>query len=281
MGTAALSHMTCATRRSMVDLHCHLLPGIDDGPETLEDALGMARAAYEAGIHYAIVTPHLHLGRYENGLESIRAATAAFTWKLQQAQIPLEIAYGAEVRISPELASLVECGQVPFIGELDRRQVVLVEFPHGHIPVGSDKMAEWLLMRDIIPMIAHPERNKDVMRKLDKIVPFVELGCLLQVTAGSITGRFGPRALVCANELLERGWVHVIASDAHNLSTRRPDLESGRAAAERIVGEAESWALVRDKPLAISQHRFSRTALAGHFRSAQPAAYPASGQPRL
>ena len=246
----------------MVDLHCHLLPGIDDGPETLEEALGMARAAYEAGIHRAIVTPHLHLGRYENGLESIRAATAAFAAELQEAEIPLEIGYGAEVRISPELTSLVECGQVPFLGELDRRKVMLLEFPHGHVPVGSDKFAQWLLTRNIIPMIAHPERNKDVMRKLDKIVPFVELGCLLQVTAGSIAGRFGPRALERANELLERGWVHVIASDAHNLTTRRPDLEAGRAAAERIVGEAEAWSLVRDKPLAITQSRFLRTAVA-------------------
>jgi protein-tyrosine phosphatase len=240
----------------MIDLHCHLLPGIDDGPDTMEEAVAMARAAHEAGIHKAVVTPHLHLGRYDNNLQSIRAAAEAFATELRRADIPLEIGYGAEVRISPELTNLIECDQVPFLGELDARRVMLLELPHGHIPVGSDKMVEWLLMRNIVPMIAHPERNKDIMRRLDKILPFVELGCLLQVTAGSIVGQFGPRALQRANELLERGWVHVIASDAHNLCARCPDLEAGRAAAERIVGEAPSWALVHDTPLEISRGRF-------------------------
>ena len=118
-------------------------------------------------------------------------------------------------------------------------------------------MIEWLLLHNVRPMIAHPERNKDVIRKFDKILPFVEMGCLLQVTAGSVAGRFGPAVLQRANQLLERGFVQVLASDAHNLQVRRPELEPGRAAAERIVGAAASWALVRDIPLAISAKRFS------------------------
>jgi protein-tyrosine phosphatase len=97
-------------------------------------------------------------------------------------------------------------------------------------------------------MIAHPERNKDILRSLDKINPFIELGCLLQVTAGAVAGGFGEQARQRAAELLGRGWVTVLASDAHNLDARPPELEPGRAAAALIVGDDESWRLVRERP---------------------------------
>jgi protein-tyrosine phosphatase len=245
----------------MIDLHCHLLPAIDDGPATMDEALAMARAAHDAGIQKAIVTPHLHLGRYENNLGSIRVAAHAFSAELKRRGIPLDISYAAEVRICPELAELVENGTAPFVGELDGKKILLLEFPHSQIPTGSDQMVAWLLMHDVRPMIAHPERNKDVIRKFDKILPFVEMGCLLQVTAGSLAGRFGPLALQCAQELLERGFVQVLASDAHNLDVRRPELEMGRIAAERIIGVTASWALVCDTPRTISRSRFSEVDL--------------------
>jgi protein-tyrosine phosphatase len=248
----------------MIDLHCHLLPGIDDGPDSIEEAVAMARAACKAGIRQAVVTPHIHLGRYENDLHSIQAASLAFSAELERLNIPLQVSYAAEIRICPELTDLVESGLVPFLGDLEGKKIMLLEFPHSHIPVGSEKMVAWLLTHGVRPMIAHPERNKDVIRKLDKVVPFVEMGCLLQVTAGSLDGRFGPAALQRAQELLQRGWVHVLASDAHNLHVRKPELEPGRAAAERIIGSAASWALVRDTPLAISNGRFPDAESAGH-----------------
>jgi protein-tyrosine phosphatase len=240
----------------MIDLHCHLLPGIDDGPESLEDALAMARSAHASGIRAAVLTPHLHLGRYENTLASIRTAASAFANELEQAGIPLRIGYAAEVRICAELTQLVDSGEIPFLGEHEGRRVMLLEFPHSHIPPGSDRMVSWLLDHGIQPMIAHPERNKDVMRRPDKLAPFREMGCLMQLTAGSLAGRFGAAALQRARELLEQGWVHVLASDAHNLHARRPELETGRLAAEQIVGAAMSWRLVRDNPLAIAGARF-------------------------
>jgi protein-tyrosine phosphatase len=247
-----------AARNDMVDLHCHLLPSIDDGPKSMAEALEMARCAWAGGIRKAVLTPHLHIGRYENDLASIAAATRVFAAELQRQDIALEIAFAAEIRICPELTALVATEIAPFVGELGGMKIVLLEFPHSHIPVGSDKMVDWLLAHNVRPMIAHPERNKDVMRKIDKIRPFVEMGCLMQVTAGSVAGRFGPVAQQRARDLLERGFVHVLASDAHNLSVRRPELEEGRAAAQGIVGEAASWALVRETPLAITAGRFDK-----------------------
>ena len=241
----------------MIDLHCHLLPGIDDGPQCLDDALEMARAAHAAGICAAVVTPHLHLGRYDNTLASIATAAAAFADELERAGIPLRIGYAAEVRICAELTQLAESGGIPYLGKHEGRNVMLLEFPHSHIPPGSDRMVSWLFDHGIRPMIAHPERNKDVMRRPEKLAPFREMGCLIQLTAGSLAGRFGATALQRARELLEQGCVHILASDAHNLHARRPELEEGRLAAQEIVGTAMSWKLVEDNPLAIARAQLS------------------------
>ena len=232
----------------MIDIHCHLLPGIDDGPERLDESLEMARLAVANGITEAVVTPHIHAGRYDNTRESVREATRRFQNCLQFLGIALRLRMAAEIRIGPELMGMVEAQQVPWLGSLDGYRLVLLEMPHSHIPPGSDKLVRWCLARRIRPVIPHPERNKDVLRNIEKITPFVQLGCLLQVTAGAVAGEFGPQAEQRAGQLLERGWVSFLASDAHNTRYRIPDLEPGRAAAAAIIGEAESWRLVRDNP---------------------------------
>lgn len=235
----------------MIDLHCHLLPGIDDGPADLATALRLARHAVSAGIRTAVVTPHMHSGRYENRAAGIRAAAQAFQRALDAEGIALEIAGAAEVRLDHEILSWVGADHIPYLGRWEGERLMLLEFPHSHVPVGADKLVAWLLKQGIRPMIAHPERNKDILRSIDKLLPFIRLGCLLQVTAGSVAGSFGPLARARAVDLLERGWVTVLASDAHNLEARPPELEPGRLAAALIVGEEESWNLVRHRPAAI------------------------------
>lgn len=236
----------------MIDVHCHLLPDIDDGPRTLDAAIALARRAVAAGIVKAIVTPHILPGRYDNTLGAIRDAAARFRTELALRDIALEIGYAAEVRIGTEVIALAETETLPLLGHSDGYGLVLLEFPDSHILPGSDKLAAWLLERRIRPVIAHPERNKEVMRDVDAIAPFVQLGCWLQLTAGSVSGVFGPRCRERSSQLLERGWVQVLASDAHDMPARQPELEPGRAAAAEIVGEAESWRLVRDRPAAIA-----------------------------
>ncbi|MBI5107797.1 MAG: capsular biosynthesis protein [Rhodocyclales bacterium] len=235
----------------MIDLHCHLLPGIDDGPETLELALQLARHAVASGIRVSTVTPHMHAGRYENRATSIRRAAAEFQAVLDREGIGLRIRVAAEVRLDHEVLSWIAEGQVPFLGRWHDENVMLLELPHSHVPVGADKLVEWLLRQGIRPMIAHPERNKDIMRSVEKLLPFVRLGCLLQVTAGAVAGSFGDGARIRAEDLLGKGWVTVLASDAHNMESRPPELEPGRSAAAAIVGEAESWNLVRHRPAEI------------------------------
>lgn len=232
----------------MIDLHCHLLPGIDDGPASLDEALLLARLAVSNGITHAVVTPHVHPRRYDNSRSSIARAVAAFRTALHEARIPLHLGFAGEVRLCAEVIELVERGEIPFYGEYKGFSVMLLEFPHGLIPPGSDKLVRWLLDRRILPMIAHPERNKDVMRKQDKLLPFLEMGCLLQVTAGAVAGDFGEPARVRAIDLLESGNVTVLASDGHNSKHRPPRLDHGRDAAAAVVGEALARALVVDRP---------------------------------
>ena len=236
----------------MIDLHCHLFPDIDDGPRTLDAAIALARHAVAGGIVKTIVTPHILPGRYENTLAGIREAAVRFRAELDTRNIALAIGYAAEVRIGAEIMALAEEQTLPLLGSADGYGIVLLEFPDSHILPGSDKLAAWLLNHKIRPMIAHPERNKEIMRNVDAIAPFVQMGCWLQLTAGSVSGVFGPRCSERSRQLLERGWVHVLATDAHDMPARKPELEPGRAAAEQIVGEAESWRLVRDRPAAIA-----------------------------
>ena len=232
----------------MIDLHCHILPGIDDGAATLAEALELARCAVANGIRETVATPHIHPGRYENETASIQRVYLQFKAALKAHDIPLKLRMAAEVRVCPELITMLPQGKIPFLGQRDGKEVVLLELPHSHIPPGSDKLVKWLISRNILPMIAHPERNKTVMRDTSKLLPFVELGCLFQVTAGAVAGAFGPMAQDCAQWLLEEDWVTVLASDAHNLAHRPPELEPGRAQAASWVGEEKSWALVRDNP---------------------------------
>jgi len=211
----------------------------------------MARIAVANGITEAHVTPHLHPGRWENDRAKIEVAVTAYRAALAKEKIALEVGYAAEVRLDYEILPLIEADRVPFLGTLDGYRVMLLEFPHSHVPVGADKFVAWLLARQVRPIIAHPERNKDVMRDPTKVQPFVEQGCLLQVTADAVSGGFGELCATRAKEFLERGWVSVLASDAHDTTDRPPRIAPGRDAAAQIVGEEEARRLTWDLPLRI------------------------------
>lgn len=241
----------------MIDLHCHLFPGIDDGPRESGEAIDLAKLAVENGITHAVVTPHIIPGRYDNDIFSIKTAYQAFKQALLENNINLNIGMAAEIRLGPEIFTLFEEERLPYLGNFEGRKVLLLEFPHDHIPPGSDKMVKWLFDQNIIPMIAHPERNRDILRKVSKLKGFVDAGCLIQLTASSLVGNFGPESQKCARTMLEKGWVTILASDAHNLHKRLPEIEPGRAVVEEISGKEESWKMVNDIPFEIASNHFS------------------------
>lgn len=239
----------------MIDLHCHLLPGIDDGARKMAEALRLARAAVADGITHAVVTPHIHVGRYSNNRDSIRNACAAMRRALAQAGIELSLGCAAEVRVSAEIPLLLAAGQLPYIGRWNGKRVLLLELPHSHIPAGIDRLFGWLSRREILPMIAHPERNRDILRDYDKALKLADSGCIFQLTAGSLAGRFGEGAKVRSHQLLRDALVTVVATDAHHEVRRPPCLSEGRLAAESIIGESRSWDLVWGNPALMTGYR--------------------------
>ncbi|SHF23019.1 protein-tyrosine phosphatase [Microbulbifer donghaiensis] len=249
----------------MIDLHCHLLHGIDDGAENIEQGIALARAAVDDGITHAVATPHIHAGRYQNSAASIANVHKEFCQVLERESIPLHLGFAAEVRLCAELPLLLIQDQVPFLGEWDGSKVLLLELPHSHIPPGIENFLKWLADRNIRAMIAHPERNKDIMRDFRKIEPLVRNECLFQVTATSLTGHFGEAAKLCSEKMVRRGFITVLATDSHHITRRPPNLNAGRRAAEQLVGESNSWELVWGNPQIIASCHFISDASSGEY----------------
>ena len=232
----------------MIDLHCHYLPGVDDGPAEVDEALKLVSAAAANGITAAALTPHIHPRRYPNSKTRLLHTFVRFQDLVKQHQIPIRLFLGGEVRVSVESLELFELDEIPFLGTVDGHKIVLLEFPHDMIPVGSEKFIAKLLGMKVRPLIAHPERNKHVMSDPERIRPFVDMGCWLQLTAGSIVGSFGKPAKKVALKLLEEELAWVIATDAHNLEHRPPDLAEGRSVLEDIVGVRMAKRMVETRP---------------------------------
>jgi protein-tyrosine phosphatase len=240
----------------MIDLHNHLIPAIDDGAPDMPTALAMARLAVKNGISHMVCTPHIHPGRYENNAANIRRACAAFAAALAEAGIPLRVSAAAEVRFGSELLTGVLDGSIPFLGEWRGRKVLLLEFPHGEMPFGAERMTQWLLDKGIVPLLAHPERNKGLLQRPSRLKPFIQQGCLLQLTAASVAGQFGEPARRLASVLLEQGVVDILASDAHNLRHRPPELFPGLEQAARFIGARSAERLVIGTPWKIAHQHF-------------------------
>lgn len=241
----------------MIDLHNHLLPGIDDGAGDMAEALELARMAVGGGITHLVCTPHMHFGRYDNTRAGIAQALGEFRAALAAEAIPLEVAAAAEVRFDMEIMIGHARGELPYVGRWQGSEVLLLEFPHGEIPFGAERLTQWLLDRGVVPLIAHPERNKGVMRSPSRLKAFIDQGCLLQVTAGAVSGRFGARAQELAEELIREGSVTLIASDAHNVTHRPPLMREGFEAVARLVGDVRAEELAITVPWRLAECHFA------------------------
>jgi len=241
----------------MIDIHCHLLPGIDDGPNILEESLQLCRIAAEDGISHAIVTPHIHPGRWNNTRAIIQPRLQELKICLLEEDIPLQLGFAGEVRLSDQLMLQLDMEEIPFYGEVNGFKIMLLEFPHSHIIPGSEKMVRWLLANNIRPLLAHPERNKQVMRDPGQLDTFVEAGCWLQLTAGSLLGKFGEQAKSTALSLLADDRVAVIASDGHNAKARPPVLREAYTFLCDLLGGERATQLVQSNPAKIVSSQFS------------------------
>ena len=232
----------------MIDLHCHLLPGIDDGSPDLETSLEMARIAVADGIVTMACTPHIYPGVYDNTGDGIRLAIVRLQKALDTYRIPLKLVAGADAHVAPELPAKLRSGDAP---SLAGSRYFLLEPPHHVAPPRFEDFVFNLLAGGFVPLITHPERLSWIEDHYKTFCALVDQGAWLQVTAGSLTGRFGSRPRYWGERLLDEGRVHVLATDSHGVKRRPPLLAEGREAAERRVGVEESWHLVRTRPAGI------------------------------
>lgn len=216
-----------------VDIHCHLVPGIDDGAKTWDDALAMARLAADDGTTTIVATPH-QLGAYgQNRGDEIRALVAELNERLAAESIPVTVLSGGEIRVESGLLDGLVSGELVTLG--DHRRHLLLELPHDlYLPL--DSLMSELAERRITVVLAHPERNEGILRQPELAGELVDAGCLMQITAGSLCGTMGPNVQEMSEWLVGEGLVHVVATDGHGPRSRRPLM--GRAY-ERLVELAD------------------------------------------
>ncbi|MEH7746751.1 CpsB/CapC family capsule biosynthesis tyrosine phosphatase [Neobacillus drentensis] len=201
----------------MIDLHSHILPGVDDGARDLSESINMAKSAVEQGIHTIVATPHHLNNRYENPKRTIIDRVREFNKALLDEKIDLNVLPGQETRIYGEMVEGYELGEIL---PIDNTQYVLVEFSSGHVPRYTEKLFYDLQTKGLIPVIVHPERNQEIIERPEILYRLVEKGALTQITAASICGDFGKKIKSFSLQLIDANLTHFIASDAHNTSNR-------------------------------------------------------------
>jgi len=228
----------------MVDIHCHILPGLDDGPDTIETSLQMAETAIFDGITHVVATPHAN--------DSFRFDPVVIQQRRDELQErlgeSLTLLTGCDFHLSYENLQAVQQDSSRFT--INQKTYLLVEFADFAIPPTLDTALKELLMRGVRPIITHPERNPILIGNRARVTGWVQEGCYAQVTAGSLLGRFGKRAQDAAEAWLDEGAVHFVASDAHNLTSRPLQLRPAYDKVAARKGEPVARALFRENPMA-------------------------------
>jgi protein-tyrosine phosphatase len=239
-------------RQCLIDLHCHLLPGIDDGAPDLATAKEMARLSVADGVRVVACTPHIFPGVYSNTGQDIRRRMAQLQAELGAADINCRLVSGSDAHVAPDLIDGLKSGRVLTLAD---SRYVLVEPPHHILPPNMDRLFFDLLTAGYVPILTHPERmswadsNYDLLRRL------VHSGVWMQLTAGSVVGRFGGRAKSRSERMLRNNMVHIVASDAHDAVKRPPLLNEAVPALRGLLGDEEAENLVNARPAAILEDR--------------------------
>lgn len=232
----------------MIDLHCHILPGLDDGASDLEAALAMARIASADGIKAIACTPHLVPGVYNNTGPVIRAAVERLQDDIAKTGIALRLTFGADIHIAPGLVGQLRSGQAL---SLNGTRYFLFEPTHHIAPPRMEDQVFGLLAAGYVPILTHPERLTWIENHYATVKRLARSGVLMQLTAGSLTGRFGSRPRYWAERILDEGLCHIVATDAHDPRRRPPHLAEARDVVARRFGDEEALNTVLTRPLGI------------------------------
>jgi protein-tyrosine phosphatase len=234
----------------MIDLHSHILPGLDDGAQTMEESLAMAKIAEKDGIEKMVATPHLFRGNFiHEDLGIIEKKRDELSHALKESNIHVEILLGAEVHISHNLIDEIRKNRENLV--LNQSSYMFVEFPSEHVFSGVKNLFFELMSEGITPIIAHPERNSVFIHNPSLLYELIQMGGFSQVNSGSFFGLYGRRVEEAVLHFLELNFIHFIASDCHNIHSVASRLSEAVKRAQMILGEEKAHALVKDNPQAV------------------------------
>lgn len=236
----------------MIDLHSHILPGLDDGSPDMKTSLDMARMAAADGIVVMACTPHIMPGLYENTPADIRKKLQAFQLKLREAGIELQVVAGCDGHMRPDFIQGLKTGRILTI---NKSRYVLFEPPHTVLPPRLEDLLFNIMASGFLPILTHPERLKWIETGFALIERLSLAGVWMQITAGSLTGQFGNRPQYWAEKMLGLGMVHILATDAHNLTSRPPILSKAYDMARAAIGRDEALHLVVTRPINILDNK--------------------------
>ncbi len=230
----------------VIDIHSHIIPEIDDGATSWEECFEMCDLAWKDGVRTIVATPHAFNGVYGHEGQDITAEIKFLNEKLKERAIGLSVVAGAEVHSRPDIPELLEKDISLTLNS--NGHYFLLEFPHTTIPPNVKNLIFQLTLKRFIPIIVHPERNTYLQNHLDEFESFVDQGAMCQVTAMSITGRFGKKAEEASLELLDRDLIHFIASDTHSIKARPPVLSEAYKKVTSLVGEEKAKEIFETNP---------------------------------
>jgi protein-tyrosine phosphatase len=218
----------------MIDIHSHILPGIDDGAKTIYDSIDLAKQAVSEGIHTIIATPHHRNGKYDNVKSDILPLTKELNVTLNKEGIDLTVLPGQECRIYGEILDDYHKGEILPLNY--DSQYLFIEFPSSSIPRYAERLLYDIQVEGLTPIIVHPERNAEIVERPDKLYKFVQNGATTQLTASSLVGYFGKNIQKFSQKMIEANLAHFIASDAHNIKNRSFKMEEAMSFVEKKYG---------------------------------------------
>jgi len=234
----------------MIDIHHHCLPGVDDGPRTLAASVELCRMAADEGIETIVATPHVMRGRWHN-TSRVQLAKTLDDLRAAVGDRP-RILLGSEYFFGHDMDEMLRSEAIlPLAGG----RYVLVEFSSHSVPPLVREPLYRVQLDGWMPIVAHPERNIVFQSKPEFLASLIRIGVKTQVTTGSVTGEFGPDAQAAAIDWLQRGWVHVMATDAHNVAKLPPRVRAARERVASLVGEEIAQFLFVDNPKCIVESR--------------------------
>jgi protein-tyrosine phosphatase len=255
----------------MIDLHSHILPGVDDGSPDLETSLAMARMAVDEGIKVMACTPHFMPGMHNNRVADIQTRIDTLNGALIAANIDLPLVMGGDNHIRPDFSAALINKNIPTI---HNSRYVLFEPPHVMMPPRLSELLFAILGAGYVPIVTHPERLSWIEQNYPSILRLAESGIWMQVTAGSLTGRFGPRPQYWAQRMLQDGVVHILATDAHNLGSRPPKMSKALAMAAAELGPQEAHHIVVSRPHSVLINLAPEKTIPLPRHTRQPAHHP-------